>query len=80
MSEFAVSILRSPKALAKSPKKLRMKPLLKQQLTRTVLNPRSPEVWRETGQEREFGMSAGRVEVRRLGRGARGYWGFCARS
>ena len=28
-------------------------------LTRTALNPRSAEVWRQTGQEREFRASAG---------------------
>ena len=33
-----------------------------QRLTRTVLNPRSREVWRETGQEREFRASAGAAQ------------------
>ena len=50
------------------------KAIQNQSLTRSVLNPRSPEVWRQTGGEREFRVSAGVVAVRRFSREARGYW------
>ena len=50
------------------------KAIQNQSLTKSVLNPRSREVWRQTGREREFRVSAGVVAVRRFSREARGYW------
>src|SRR6202043_1525215 len=54
------------------------KPDQYQSLTISVLNPPSPEVWRKTAGEREFGVSAGASQSGGLCAKARVYWGFCA--
>jgi hypothetical protein len=47
-----------------------------QSLTKSVLNPRSPELWRKKAGESEFWVSAGVLQCRGLRAKARVYWGF----
>jgi hypothetical protein len=47
-----------------------------QSLTSSVLNPRSPEVWRKTAGETELRVSAGASQSGGLRAKARVYWGF----
>ena len=71
----------TPQYLCKVRRSASRKEIQNQSLTRTALNPRSAEVWRQTGREREFRASTGHVAVRRFAREARGYWRFeCAQN
>ena len=55
------------------------KKIQNQPLTRTVLNPRSREVWRQTGREREFSAPRGSTKCGGLRANARRCWRFeCA--
>ena len=47
-----------------------------QSLTNSVLNPRSPEVWRKTAGENDFWVSAGVSQCRGLRAKASVYWGL----
>ena len=49
---------------------------VQQWLTSSVLNARSPELWRQTAGEREFRVSAGVSQCGALRAKARVYWGF----
>jgi hypothetical protein len=52
------------------------KPIQNQRLTRTVLNPRSREVWRQTGREREIRSPTRSAQFGGFAAKARRYWAF----
>jgi hypothetical protein len=56
---FATVVPAIPRYLCKVRRSASRKEIQNQLLTRTALKPRSAEVWRQTGREREFRASSG---------------------
>jgi hypothetical protein len=74
MRRFAPRFSRYPAIILQSAEVGVQKPIENQLLMRTVLNPRSAEVWRQTGREREFRVSDGSSQWGGLCNNACGYW------